>query len=168
MNKEDKKLISGFREDFNQMVSKIKELESVSKLLVGSMDGLNSWIRHEMADEIRGISIATSRVDNKLQGVNPIRSFDDLTAKEMEEYIKKLSKFDLQTLKRYLPDDSKDVQKKKLPDEEPLKFAEANDIQPNFNRRNTDNRDETMRPPERRSRPKILSFFGLGRFKVEL
>ena len=44
----------------------------------------------------------------------------------------------------------------------------ANDIQPNFTKRKTDKIYETTNQNERRSRPKIISFFGFGRLKVEL
>ena len=160
MNKEDRKTVISWMVELNLLKGEITDL--------GRSWDANSKSIMSLKDEIHELQPRYEEIVKLLKnkGFKSIRTFDDLTANEMSAWLRTVNKQDLKNLKRYFPDDAKDVELS--PDEEPLKFAKAKDIQPNLNRRNTDNRDATMRSPERRSRPKILSFFGLGRLKVEL
>ena len=150
MNKQDRMCIERFRIEIDNL---------------GSSWDANTQSINALRDEVHELQPRYDEIVKllKKKGVNPIRSFDDLTVKEMEEYIEKLNKFDLKKLKGYFPEEPRVT-------EEPLKFVKAKEITsgPVFNRRNTDNRDETLASRERRFKPKILSYFGFGRLKVEL
>ena len=140
---------------FNKITDIIGELQT-------SLDA-NSKSIMSLKDEIHELQPRYEEIVKLLKnkGFKSIRNFDDLTANEMSAWIRTLNKQDLKNLKRYFPDDPKVIEK-------PLKLEKVKDIQPNLNRRNTDNRDSTMRSPERRSKPRTISFFGFGKLKVEL
>ena len=150
MNKQDRMCIERFRIEIDNL---------------GSSWDANTQSINALRDEVHELQPRYDEIVKllKKKGVNPIRSFDDLSAEEMKKYIKSLSSWELETLRRYFPNKAKDTEK-------PVKFVKAKEITsgPVFNRRNTDKRDETLAPRERRFKPKILSYFGFGRLKVEL
>ena len=153
MNKEDRQTIHEFRD-------RIVDLRSEITNLGDSLD-VNSQSILSLKDEVHELAPRYDEIIEllKKRGTKEIRSFDDLSPREMKKYIRSLGPRELETLRRYFDKDPVE-----------LHFAVAKDITggPLHNRRVTDNRSGIMTFPEGRSNPKILSFFGLGKLKVEL
>ena len=170
MNKQDRMGFERFRIEIENLGSSwdtntksIMELKDEFKFMNDQLEAFSgAWntntksinaIRNEVHELQPRYDEIIKLIKNK--GFKSMRSFDDLTSNEMSAWMETLSEKDLKNLRRYFPD-------------KPLKFVKANDIQPNLNKRKTDKMYEVTAQTERRARPKILSFFGFGKLKVEL
>ncbi|HEC61517.1 MAG TPA: hypothetical protein ENI27_04615 [bacterium] len=183
--------LSGLIDMSEKIESDLKQIHIDLNHQNSNMDQFRTEIRTSLE---RGFTELRERIKKLKNGeeVKVIKDFDELSVEGMKEYIKKLKPWELQTLKRYFPDDKKDVETKKLPDEEPLRFTKAKEItdgpgpilipvdmsgkEPEFCRRKNDPKfdgpifskpgDNTITIPKIKG--KMLNFFGIGRLRVEL
>lgn len=174
MNKQDRKLIDRYRLAFNRISDRIfKE----SQHGVSSLDS-NTQSINALRDEVHETAPRYDKIINEIKSLkirsDKIRSFEDLTVEEMSKYIKNLASWEVQTLKRYFPDDPEHI-------EDPPEFVKSEtitggpitsgdvtfDIQAQtFTRRITDRVRKIDN--DQKSKSKILNFFGIGRLKVEV